>query len=303
MLTHWRALRKQLDELENRLRKVFVISILRIRGSAWGHVWGHAGAVPAAATVVILAGCGGNHQAGPTAVDPIADTVSTPEVRALATLPPYFEGFYVLGPDAHTVPGNVEVLILSWGDDIEAIARVMATRGQLAFVSTHCCLWPGGRFDPAQWERIETEWLTPLRRAGVLAGVYLVDEPRINGISDDEVARGAAFVSAQGLPTMAVRANLNSKRLPRLPVDYYSFTCYDFAGPGGTKKEWCRDEYRRGAYDFVVGQAFDGGKGMPDQAYWRETAREAGVGIISWVWRWSGQTGCADDPACLATWR
>lgn len=237
---------------------------------------------------LLVAACGGSAPTTPEI------PTEEPQTFRLAPIPAYFEGFYVEGRHASEPPGMGHIYVLSWGDNLDAI-RVPG------FVSTHCCLWSGGRFDPAQWDRIEDEWLRPLAERGMLMGVYLVDEPNGNGISDEEVARGSSFVRQRGYPTMAVR-EWGYHRKGRLPVDYYSVTAYSFT----TKKEWVRDFHRTADTDFIVGQAFEANigytRGMPDQRYWRETARQLGKPIISWVWRWPGQTGCADDAECVEVW-
>lgn len=237
---------------------------------------------------LLLSACGGS---APTAPE---IPTEEPTVLRLAPVPAYFEGFYVEGRFASEPPGSGHVYIMSWGDDLNAIQVP-------GFVSTHCCLWSGGRFDSSQWNRIEEEWLRPLMERGLLMGVYLVDEPNGYGISDEEVARGAEFVRQRGYPTMAVRQWGNRSK-GRLPVDYYGVTAYSFT----TKKEWVRDFNREADTDFIVGQAFDARpgyeKGIPDQRYWRETARQLGKPIISWSWRWPGQYSCGDDTECVNVW-
>jgi hypothetical protein len=230
---------------------------------------------------------------GTTPTDPEIPTEEP--LPVLAPIPAYFEGFYVEGPHASEPPGSGHIYLMGWGDDLTQI-RVPG------FVSVHCCMWDYNtwKFDPSHWDRIKKEWLDPLTGRGLLMGIYLVDEPEGYGISWDEVARAHEFVSSRGYPTMAASVNQHQKRLP---VDYWSAVIYSW----GTKKEWARDWHRTSDSDWIVGQAFDAGpgyeNGIPDQRYWRETAREVGKPIISWVWRWPGQTACANDPECVEAWR
>ena len=242
----------------------------------------------ASLALLALVACSANSPTAPSPPEP------TPTQYRLATVPAYFEGFYVEGRYASEPPGGMHIYLLSWDDDMDRITRP-------GFVSVHCCMWSGARFDTSNWQRIVNEWIIPLERRGLLAGIYVVDEPGLYGISDEEVAKASTFFGEQAYPTMAVRS-WGNRRLGRLPVDYYSVTGYSFE----TKKEWVRDFHRTADTDFIVGQAFDAGvgyeKGIPDQAFWRETARIAGKGIISWVWRWQHQTGCGDDPTCSGAW-
>jgi hypothetical protein len=236
---------------------------------------------------ILMVACGGSVTT-PTDVPDTGTVVPT-----VAPIPPYFEGFYVLGSDLERehVPGNLHIAILSWGDDMERIGRNLAASGQRVLVSMHCCF--------EEWSRVEETWVKPLMEARVFAGVYVCDECGMNGISDADVARVAAQIP---YPTFATRVWGNF-RAGRLPVDYYSIVMHSY----DRKKEWARDYHRTGDTDWVVGQAYVSPvgyeKGMPDQQYWRETAHETGKGIISWVWRWPGQTGCADVPECVEVWR
>jgi hypothetical protein len=249
--------------------------------------------------VGLLAACGGN-VTGPSPVQQ-PEEVSLPP---LAPVPQTGFGFYVRGSDAEReyIPGQVHILILSWGDDIERIAQNFKANGQVAIVSTHCCLWRGGRFDASSWKRIRDEWLTPLHMHGVLGGIYLVDEPKLNGIPVSELLLGSSHVGGAGYPTYAA-VSWGSRR-ESLPVSAQATTIYNWSGPGGTKKEWARDWYRENN-EWIVGEAFDAGRGMDGMVFrfWRDTAAITQKLIINWVWRWDGQTGCGDSPACRSVWQ
>lgn len=251
-----------------------------------------------------LTACGRESISGPSIVPETGTVVPETSTPRVVPVPPTARGFYVRGSDlaVEHVPGTAHVAILSWGEDITAIVSRLRAAGQVAFVSTHCCLWTGGRFDPAAWDRVEREWLRPFADAGVLAGVYLAEETTAYGISEAEVSRGAEFVSAHGYPTMVVRG-WSERSLGRPPVDYYGVTGYTYS----IKQAWYRDWVLGGAdVDLAVGQAFDATigyeRGIPDQDFQFETARRAGIPLFAWVWRWPGQTGCADDPECRAAW-
>lgn len=248
---------------------------------------------------LLAAACGGS-VTGPTPVEPPQDNPLPP----LAPVPQTGFGFFVQGRDIENerIPGNIHILLLSWGDDVERIARNMRGNGQVGLVSTHCCLWGGGKFDASRWTRIEEEWLTPLRMHGVLAGIYLVDEPNGNGISVDNVVLGASHAENHGYPTFA--ATQWRFRRTVLPVSAQATTAYEWAGPGGTKKEYARDWYRENN-EWIVGEAFNAGRGMRASTFefWRETAELTRKPIINWVWRWPGQEGCGDSPVCRSVWQ
>ena len=156
---------------------------------------------------LLFVGCGGSMH-NPTAVESVTENVSLPP---LAPIPAYFEGFFVRGFEADQPPGNMHILLASWGDNM-GLTRVPV------FLSVHCCMWTGGQFDTTNWDRIQELWIGPLRDSGMLAGIYLVDEPEGHGISHDEVARGAKFFAQRGYPTMAASV---SRHESRLPVDYW----------------------------------------------------------------------------------
>lgn len=250
-------------------------------------------------------GCGG----GEGVTGPSSIPAPQPLTFHAAPLPSYWEGFYIYNDDIlRGVPGTVHIL---WsrdeGRDMVPVAKALRARGQVVFLE-------GGFFAGVQtfqrgrWDKFIGH-AQALSDHGVLAGVYVVDESSSHGILDSEVARATEFVHSLGLPSMGTRS-WGHRKEGRLPVDYYSVVAYDAYG---AKKEWTRDYHRTADTDWIVGQAFDddlegnGGweRGMPDQTYWRQTARETGKPIINFIWSNVGLPGyltCEESPECRAVW-
>jgi hypothetical protein len=203
--------------------------------------------------------------------------------------------------------GNTVLIVPSYSDDAEQIAAALQARQRFAVLSTHH-VFGGPRATWDQGWAHTRAWIEPFVRRGIVAAVYVVDEPLHNGIPASTRDEAIGIVRAAGFRTMVAEwIEPNALRAARPPVDYYGVTCYDWPGYGAWTLERCREAYRTHPdWNIVIGQGFDLQRrnGTPAQQVqaWREIA-QGRAGLLFWVWRWPGQTGIADDPALLAAFR
>jgi predicted acyl esterase len=127
--------------------------------------------------------------------------------------------------------------------------------------------------------------MAPLEATGRVLGVYVIDEPLHNGISQGDAAAAVARVRADGYRTMVAETySMYAKTLretgSRLDfgADWYGLTAYD------TKPEWVADRYREdGRLNVVFCSSDDDSDGRRLAA----TARARGL------FRWSLDMGAA----------
>jgi hypothetical protein len=283
--------------------------------------------------IATLTGCGRDSVAVPSPAEP---TTAAP-----AALPPppalpagIYGAFASSGdvPEAAAHAGNVLLVIPSYADDPELVAAALAANRKMAIVSAHHVFggprsgWgvevgssgmrPGtivrqrgvSYASVGGWQRT-LAWMEPLRRRGLVAAVYVVDEPLHNGILGATRDEAVRIVRAAGFRTVVgewVDQAIRSGRPPGL--DLYGVTCYDWPGQGGWRQDRCLTAYAdRPEWDLVLGQAFDlhtrNGAAATQIRAWAEIARsKQKAGVLYWVARWPGQTGLLDDGELLAAY-
>jgi len=234
--------------------------------------------------VLITTACGGSSPTSPEP-EPIK------QVQQLS-VPSHFRGVWA-EPDealARTSRYQANLVILqidSWGSDLGPLAEQLQSRGIGTMVYVEQVFQaPRSTWD-AGWQRVET-WVKPLKDAGILWGFHVMDEPALNGrtgIRDE----ANAYVRQRGYDVFATEwidyvSDQGTWKSPRpAGVRWYGVTCYDYGTP---RTKWhiqnCSEEYARHLdWDVVIGQAFNAGNGIPDQAKWEAIA--ANRSIVWWV--------------------
>jgi len=284
-----------------------------------------------AAVVLALAvgACGGHSLTEPDSV------VVAPGQVAQAALPPHIFGSFAASADVPEIGpqgGNVVLVVPSYSDDPERVAAALQANGKVAIVSAHHVFggpretWgvdpsPGAQALAAPrayqihgatavsvggWLQTQ-DWMKPLEARGLVAAVYVVDEPLHNGIAAARRDEAIAIVRAAGYRTVVGEWVDEASRNGRAPSDLYGATCYDWPGFGSWTLERCREAYRtHPGWNLAIGQAFDlhARSGTADQqlSAWAVIGRERD-GVVFWVARWPGQTGILDNPELLAAYR
>jgi len=255
--------------------------------------------------LVAVIGCGGGSVTGPS---PVSDSGEVPVVTA-RVLPPSIYGAFVASadvPEAAANGGNVVLVLPSYRDDAEVVALALQANGQAAIVSAHHVFGgPRARWEQG-WSRTR-EWMAPLEERGLVAAVYVVDEPLHNGISEADRDAAILRVAADGFVTITAEGIQWAQRKARPPSDLFGVTGYDWPGAGGWAQYRCVERYaEHPEWDLVIGQAFDlhprNGTARKQFRAWAELGRDR-AGVLFWVWRWDGQCGIGDDPALLAAYR
>jgi hypothetical protein len=131
------------------------------------------------------------------------------------------QGYFVSsgGAPRAITPGSVSIVVPSWGDSAEAIAAALTTRGAWALVAVADQQVGGG-----DWPRTRA-WLAPIERTGRLVGIYVADEPFLNGWTQAQVSSALAPVSAAGYRTMVAEAS-GSYTGWRPPSTWFGLTAY-----------------------------------------------------------------------------
>jgi len=236
------------------------------------------------------------------------DWIAVEGVAHQKTMPLFAVGAFAASrdaPEAAAHEGNVVLVVPSYAEDAEAVALALEASDKQAILSAHHVF--GGPRD--QWEdgwAQTLQWAAPLRSRGLVAAIYVVDEPLANGIPAAERDEAIAIVRTAGYKTMIAEYIGNARNDVTGPqqVDYYGVTAYD----PPLSLEQALTEYRNHPqWNFVVGQGFDlqSANGTPQQQFaaWIDVARDTRrAGVVFWVWRWPNQTGIADDPEYLAAY-
>jgi hypothetical protein len=279
--------------------------------------------------LVIVSACGGS-VSGPTT----PGNEPTPDApMPLATLPRQIFGAFAESADTPSVAangGNVVLIVPTYDDDANVVASALFANGKVAIVSAHHVFgnprdtWgveigqksqrPGSQFkmrgvvasSVGGWQAT-LAWMEPLRRAGVLAGVYVVDEPLHNGIPRELRDEAITIVRNAGFRTVLFEG-IDRVGNERPAVDYFGVSCYDWAGIGGKKLSQCVTAYTdHPTWNLVLGQGYDlravsrNGSVETQIETWAKLGRLPGrSGTIFWVWSWPGQTGLAEDGEALA---
>ena len=245
-------------------------------------------------------------QTGPDApIDQVAPDALADQADAKFLSNRFFFGYFVRSQEALEVThANWNLLLVSWGDNLEPVAQSYADRGMTVTISTHSILFPTLVLAPtyeADFARLRT-LIEPFERRGLVHSIYVVDEPYWNNIPAADVDRGITYVESFGYKTMIAEWYARAIDSPRPAVDYYGVTCYTFPGGTGVSQDECEAAYRSHPdWNFVLGQATDFGAGFTDQMRWYNLAIEPGrEGLAWWVWRWPEQMGAADAPAILS---
>jgi hypothetical protein len=283
-------------------------------------------------------GCGGEESVtGPEPLSSVAPSMAPPH----AALPPHIFGAFASSADVPEIGpqgGNVVLVVPTYADDPERVALALQANGKVAIVSAHH-VFGGPRetwgVDPAPGAQalaaprayqihgatavsvggwLQTrDWMKPLEARGLVAAVYVVDEPLHNGIPAARRDEAIAIVHAAGYRTVVAEWVDRALITPaRPPVDLYGVTCYSWPGPGSWSLDRCVEAYRtHPGWDLVFAQGFDlqqttgyNGAVAAQIARWAALPRDFGrAGVLFWVARWPGQTGILDDPEMLAAYR
>lgn len=280
--------------------------------------------------VLALVGCGkASVTSTPT---PVPSATPTSNAR-LAVLPPHMFGAFTASADvqeAASNAGNVVLIVPTYNDDPNIVASALASHGKVAIVSAHhvfgnprstwgvevgsSSIRPGSSFrmrgvtasSVGGWQST-LAWMEPLRRAGVLAGVYVIDEPLHNGIPREIRDEAISIVRNAGFQTVLFEG-IDRVGNERPAVDYFGVTCYDWPGIGGKKLSQCETAYTdHPQWNLVVAQGYDlrqmavrNGTVEEQIARWSKLGKLPGrAGVIFWVWRWPDQVGIADDSDAL----
>ena len=277
-------------------------------------------------------GCGGDETPTiPTGQPPTAGPV------VQAPLPTDVYGAFAASADVPEIGpqgGNVVLVVPTYADDPERVALALQANGKLAIVSAHH-VFGGPRetwgVDPAPGAQalaaprayqiqgatavsvggwLQTrDWMKPLEARGIVAAVYVVDEPLHNGIPAARRDEAIAIVRAAGYRTAVAEWIDRALITPaRPPVDLYGVTCHWWPGYGSWSQERCLTAYRdHVAWDLVIGQGYDDYSFQLDPASfarWARMANETGKrGVLFWVARWPGQRGILDHDGYLAAFR
>ena len=261
------------------------------------------------ASVVVLAisvaACGGRSLTEP---DP-GVAAPPPGQVAQAALPPHIFGAFAASADVPEIGpqgGNVVVVVPSYSDDPERVALALQGNGKTAIVTAHHVFGNPRAGWVAGWQQLR-EWMRPLEARGLVAAVYVVDEPLHNGIPAATRDEAIAIVRSAGYRTIVAEGIDRAIGAARPPVDLYGVTCYDWPGYGGWSQARCLTAYRdRPSWDLVIGQGFDlhprNGTAQQQLEAWAALGRER-AGVLFWVARWPGQMGILDDGELLAAYR
>jgi len=218
-------------------------------------------------------------------------------------VPQFMLGYFAGSADTPEIQSaNMVLVIPTYVDDPEKVAAAMQAHRQLAIVSMHHVFGNPRETWTQGWKQTR-EWMAPLERAGLVIGVYVVDEPIANG--NQNAAEAISIVRGAGYRTMIGENYAWGYREPRPPVDWYGITCYEFGGEGSHKNARCLQlNADNSKFNVVIGQATDFGDGYTDQMAWYRTAKDNGkLGLIWWVYRWPGEMGAADSSEILAQHR
>lgn len=261
----------------------------------------------------MLVGCGG----GSSVTGPSEAGVEsqTPRAQRNADLPPNIYGAFTASydvPEAAANGGNVVLIVPSYADDASIVASALRSNGKVAILSAHHVFGN----PEATWEQgwAQTKkWAEPF--ADLIAAVYVIDEPGLQGISSAVVGRAIARVRADGFRTaMAEGVDVaNPRGYARPPVDLFGATCYMWPGEGSWSMDRCEEAYRtHPEWNLVIGQGFDIYEGNRGSKVWNGTVEEQVArwvklgrersGVVFWTWRWPGQLGIGDDPSLRAAY-
>ena len=258
----------------------------------------------------------------------------TPGPVVQATLPARVFGAFAASADVPEIApqgGNAVLILPTYADDAERVALALQANGKVAIVSAHHVFsgprdtWgvdatPGAQDEAPRpysfrgaaavsvggWARTR-EWMAPLEARGLVAAVYVVDEPLHNGLAAALRDEAIAIVRAAGFRTVVAEWIDLAVRSSRPPADLFGVTCYDWPGEGSKTLAQCLTAYRdRPSWNLVVGQAYDlhprNGSAEQQLEAWSALGRER-AGVLFWVARWPGQTGILDQPEVLAAYR
>lgn len=224
---------------------------------------------------LLLAACGGSSPTSPVgASEPPALVAPQPAA------PPAFMDGYFTTPRSHGAwaPGSTQVIVPSFGEDAAAAAEGLQRAGAFAFISAHHCFGN----PPAYWEPCWTKtkaWMEPIERTGRVLGIYVVDEPFHNGITQPNIEAAVAIVRAAGYRTMVAESYpmyARGRYVP--PVDFFGLTAYY------TPPAWTVDRYREEPrLNVVFASSADDDEAMA-------LARSAGA---RGIFRWSLDMGAA----------
>lgn len=256
---------------------------------------------------LLLTGCGrGGAVSGP---DPVTDAAAVVLPARQAALPARLYGAFTSSadvPEMAAQAGNVVLVVPTYADDPETVAAAIQANGKVAIVSMHHVFGgPRATWD-AGWARTR-EWMAPLESRGLVAAIYVIDEPLHAGIPAARRDEAIGIVRSAGYRTMLAEGVDRAIVSARPPVDLYGVTCYTWPGVGSWSQERCLTAYRdRPSWDLVIGQGYDlqqtrgyNGPVAQQVARWAELGRARG-GVVFWVARWPGQTGILDDPEMRA---
>ena len=251
-----------------------------------------------------LFACNGASVTGPTPVDP------EPVARVQARLPANIYGAFAASEDVPEMAahgGNVVLVVPSFVDDANVVASALRANGKVAIVSAHHCFGSSKASWAQCWAQTQS-WMDPLQQSGLVAAVYVVDEPFLNGIPADVRNEAIAIVRASGYTTVVAEWVQEAIKNGRAPADYFGVTCYMWPGYGSWSMDRCENAYNsHPEWNLVIGQGFDVYEGAGNGDTQSQIARWVSLGrnrsgVIFWVARWQGQTGILDDPALLAAY-
>jgi len=232
------------------------------------------------------------------------DWIAVEGVAHQKTMPLFAAGAFAAGrdvPEASAHGGNAVLVLPSYAEDAETIALALETSNKQAILSAHHVF--GGPRDQweAGWAHTLT-WAAPLTSRGLVAAIYVVDEPLWNGISEAQRDEAIAMVQVAGYKTMIAEWIDKARNDTTGPhrVDYYGVTAYDFGSFGPTLQQALTEYVNHPQWNFVVGQGFNlqSRNGTPQQQFaaWVDMARDTRkAGVVFWVWRWPDGTGIANQ--------
>jgi len=273
--------------------------------------------------VMWAVGCGGGGVTRPT---PISE--EPPSVAPV--MPTRYVGAFAASrdvPEAAANGGNAVLVVPTYSESAELVRNALLANGKVAIVSAHhvfggprdawgveptieaqskagpraFAMGPRGHqvsaLSVGGWQRT-VAWMKPIQDAGLLAGVYVVDEPLGNGISAETRDEAISIVASAGYTTIVGEWIDRAKKADRAPSDLYGVTCYDWPGLGGWRMDRCEEAYRsHPEWDLVIGQAYDlhprNGTPAEQLRRWVDLSQDRD-GVIFWVWAWDGQTGIRD---------
>jgi hypothetical protein len=210
-----------------------------------------------------LLACSGHNLAGPSLI-----ASSLPSQNFSQVPPPsIMQGYFVSGSGAPTAitPGSVSIVVPSWSDSADAIAAALQTKKAWAIVAVADQRPSGG-----DWAHTRS-WMAPIKRTGRLAGVYVADEPFLNGWTQAQVESAVAQVKADGYKTMIAEDSTYYHGW-RPPITWFGITAYY------DPLLWTLQKYQTDPnLDVVFGPA-------NAKAKWQDFAGWVGKSLFLWSW-------------------